>query len=104
MLGMLFSILVWLKLNFMVANTIQKIMAAEAKAWTKKYFSEASVVIKFLALFIIGMKANKLISNPIQAPNHVVEDTVIRVPKNRVKINKGLETFLIIKKKRIGPL
>lgn len=52
-------------------------------------------------LIIKGINDNKLISNPIQAPNQEVEETVIRVPLIRVIKNKSLDEFLKIKKKRI---
>lgn len=53
----------------------------DAKAWVKKYFKEASVDIKlFLLSLIRGIKDNKLISRPIQAPNQELDVTVINVP------------------------
>lgn len=73
----------------------------EAKAWVKKYLREASDDIKLFVLIIKGINDNKLISNPIQAPNQEVEETVIRVPLIRVIKNKSLDEFLKIKKKRI---
>lgn len=61
---------------------------AEAKAWVKKYFNEASVDIKLLLSLIRGIKDNKLISSPIQALNQELEETVIIVPV--IKINKNI--------------
>jgi hypothetical protein len=52
----------------------------EAKAWVKKYFKEASEENKLFVLIIKGIKDNKLISRPIQAPNHEEEETVNKVP------------------------
>ena len=48
---------------------------------------------------IRGIKANKLISKPIQAPNHELDETVIKVQV--IKIHKYiiLEELLKIKKK-----
>ena len=40
-----------------------------------KYFNEASVLYMFLTLDIKGMNDIKLISRPIHAPNHELEDT-----------------------------
>jgi hypothetical protein len=52
-------------------------------------------------VFIIkGIKDNKLISNPIHAPNHEVEEIVINVPLIKVIKNNNLYEFLKIKKKR----
>lgn len=72
----------------------------EAKAWVKKYFKEDSVDIKLLSL-IRGIKANKLISSPIQALNQELEETVINVPIIKINIKVILNELLKIKKKRI---
>ena len=40
-----------------------------------KYFSEASVLYMFLTLDIKGINDIRLISWPIHAPNHELEDT-----------------------------
>jgi hypothetical protein len=61
---------------------------AEAKACVKKYFKEASVDSKLLVSIIKGIKDNKLISNPIQAPNHELEEIEINVPLINVVKNK----------------
>lgn len=74
---------------------------AEAKAWVKKYFSEASVESKLLVFVIKGMKDNRLISNPIHAPNQELADTEIRVPLINVMKNKSLVGLLSIREKRI---
>lgn len=81
----------------MIANS----NTAEAIAWVKKYFNEASVDIKLL-LFIRGINDNKLISNPIQAPSQELDETVIIVPVIRIKKNIILAELLKIKKKRVG--
>jgi len=62
----------------------------EAKAWVKKYFKEASVDNWFFELIIKGIKDNKLISNPIQALNHELEEIEIRVLINKKNIKKSL--------------
>jgi hypothetical protein len=43
-------------------------------AWIIKYFCDASVVKMFAWLDISGMKDNKLISSPIQAPSHELDE------------------------------
>ena len=73
----------------------------EANAWVKKYFKEASEDIKLFVLIIKGINDNKLISNPIHAPNQDVDETVTRVPLIRVIKNNKLDEFLKIKKKRV---
>ena len=49
----------------------------------------------------MGIKANKLISNPIQAPNHELDETVIKVPDIKIHKNTIFEELLKIKKERI---
>lgn len=58
---------------------------AEAKAWVKKYFKAASVENWLFLLDIRGIKDKRLISNPIQAPNQVEAEMVIKVPITRVQ-------------------
>lgn len=62
----------------------------EAKAWTRKYFNEASEENKFFEDIIMGIKDRRLISKPIQILNHEFEEIVIKVPKIKKKINKNL--------------
>lgn len=57
----------------------------EAIDWIRKYFKEASEDIKLLLIVIIGINLNKLISNPIQHPNHELEEIEIIVLKNKIK-------------------
>lgn len=52
----------------------------EAKAWAKKYFRADSLETKFLVVLMRGIKHNKLISKPIQAPNQELAEIVIKVP------------------------
>jgi len=73
----------------------------EAKAWVKKYFKEDSVDFKLFLSLIRGIKDNKLISKPIQAPNQELEVTVIIVPVIITIKNKIFEELFKIKKKRI---
>lgn len=73
----------------------------EANAWVKKYFKDASVEVKLLLSLSRGIKDNKLISSPIQAPNQELDVTVIIVPIIIIVKNKIFEELLKIKKKRI---
>ena len=57
---------------------------AEARTCTIKYFNEASVLYMFLTLDINGMNYIKLISNPIHAPSHELDDTDINIPPTKV--------------------
>ena len=50
---------------------------------------------------ISGIKDNKFNSNPIQAPNHELEQTDTMIPKIKVLINKQWEGENTIKKRRI---
>lgn len=77
---------------------------AEANAWTKKYFNDASVENKFFELVIKGIKDKRLISKPIHAPNHELADVEIKVPPSNVRKNKSLVGLLIIREKRVKPL
>lgn len=70
----------------MIANN----KTAEANACVRKYFNEASVDIKLLLSLIRGIKDNKLISKPIQAPSQELDETVIIVPSIRINKNKIL--------------
>lgn len=65
---------------------------AEARAWTKKYFRAASAE-NWLLWVIKGIKDNKLISKPTQAPNQDVEEIAINDPiikVDRKSIREGL--------------
>lgn len=74
---------------------------AEASACTIKYFSEASVLYIFLTLEISGMKDIRLISNPIHAPSHELEDTDTNTPITSVISNRILVEFLGIREESI---
>lgn len=73
---------------------------AEARAWVKKYFKEASLENKFREVDIRGIKDNRLISSPIQAPNQELADTVINVPLIKVIINRNFVGLLNIRRKK----
>ena len=49
-----------------------------------KYFNEASVLYMFLTLAIRGMNDIRLISKPIHAPSHELEDTDTNIPPTKV--------------------
>lgn len=66
----------------------------EASDWIRKYFKDASEENKFLELEIRGIKLNKLISNPIQHPNHELEEIEIIVLKNKINIKNILLEFI----------
>lgn len=74
---------------------------AEANAWVKKYFNEASVDKELFVLIIRGINDNKLISNPIQAPTQELDEIEIKEPIISVNKNNIFDKFLKIKKKRI---
>jgi len=57
---------------------------AEASTWMMKYFNEASVLYIFLMLDIKGINDIRLISKPIHAPNHELEDTDTNTPPTKV--------------------
>lgn len=70
---------------------------ADASTCTMKYFSEASVLYMFLTLDIRGIKDIRLISNPIHAPSHELEDTDTNTPLTKVVNNRILVEFLGIR-------
>lgn len=70
---------------------------AEARTCTMKYFSEASVLYMFLALDIRGINDIRLISSPIHAPSHELDDTDINTPLTKVVNKRILVEFLGIR-------
>lgn len=72
--------------NKVIFNKMENKKLIDAIDWVKKYFKEASDINKFLELEIKGINLNKLISNPIQHPNHEFDEIEMRVLK--IKINK----------------
>jgi hypothetical protein len=69
---------------------------AEAIAWVRKYFKEASEENKFFEFIIKGIKDSKLISNPIQILNQEVDEIAIKDPKIIELKNKNLYEFFKI--------
>lgn len=55
----------------------------DAKDCVRKYFNEVSTDNKFFEFEIRGINLNKLISNPIQHPNHEFEEIEINVLKKK---------------------
>lgn len=75
----------------------------EAIAWIIKYFIAASVDIILSFEDIRGIKASKLISNPIHVAGHELDLIEIKVPRINMNKNKSFEELKIeIKKKRIN--
>lgn len=66
----------------------------EASTCTMKYFNEASVLYMFLMLDISGINDIRLISSPIHAPSHELEDTDTNTPLTRV-VNKRILVGLL---------
>lgn len=66
-------------------TAIKKIL--DARACTKKYFKDASVISIDLDLLIKGINESKLISNP----NHILnqEEELITIIVPRIKVNKN---------------
>ena len=60
---------------------------AEANICTMKCLNDASVLYMFLTLDIKGINDIRLISNPIRAPSHELEDTDTNIHPTKV-INK----------------
>lgn len=74
----------------------------EAIAWIIKYFIAASVDIILSFEDIRGIKASKLISNPIHVAGHELDLIEINVPKISIIRNNNFEGLNVkIKKKRI---
>jgi len=56
-----------------------------------KYFNDASVLYMFLALDIRGINYITLISSPIHAPSHELEDTDLNTPPT-----KGIRKWIFV--------
>lgn len=63
--------------------------------WVKKYFREASEVKRFFEFEIMGINLNKLISKPIQHPNHELDEIEINLLKHKIKKKKFLFELII---------
>ena len=72
------------KSSINVFITTMNSSVAEASTCTIKYFSEASVLYMFLVLDIRGINDIRLISRPIHAPIHELEDTDTNTPPTKV--------------------
>lgn len=72
----------------------------DAKDCVRKYFNEVSTDNKFFEFEIRGINLNKLISNPIQHPNHEFEEIEINVLKNRINKKNILFELLFVKIKK----
>ena len=66
-----------------------------------KHFKEASVLYIFLTLDIKGMNDIKLISRPIHAPNHELEDTDTNTPPTKVISRKIFLDLLGIREESV---
>lgn len=86
--------------SIIVLEIIKNNNTDEAKAWTRKYFKEASVVKIFSFLDIIGMKDRRLVSNPIHAPSQELEEIVIKIPLIKVVKKRILVELLDIREER----
>ena len=66
-----------------------------------KYFNEVSVLHIFLKLDIRGINDIRLISKPIHAPSHELEDTDTNTPLIKV-VNKRCHTYKTSVDGRLG--
>jgi len=73
----------------------------EASTCTMKYFNDASVLYMFLMLDISGMNDIRLISSPIHAPSHELEDTDTNTPLTRVVSKRILVGLLGIREESV---
>lgn len=80
-------------LNKIIFKIIENKKLIEAIDWVKKYFNAASVLSKFFVFEIRGINLNKLISSPIQHPNHELDEIEIKVLKNNIKKKNILLEF-----------
>lgn len=64
-----------------IFNKIENKKLIEAIDWVKKYFKDASLDKRLFELEIRGINLKRLISNPIQHPNHEFEEIAIKVLK-----------------------
>lgn len=71
------------------------ISIADPTAWMMKYFRADSIERCSAFFAIIGINDNRLISNPIHAPNQDEDETLIIVPIIRVNMNNVVDFFII---------
>lgn len=81
-----------LKNNIFIKIINKKLI--EAIDWIRKYFNDASDENKFFELEIRGINLSKLISSPIQHPNHELEEIEINVLKKRINMKNILLEFI----------
>jgi hypothetical protein len=74
---------------------------AEASTCTIKYFSEDSVLYMFLTLDITGINDIRLISSPIYAPSHELDDTDTNIPLTRVTSSRTFVGLLGIREESV---
>lgn len=74
---------------------------ADARTCTIKYFSEASVLYIFLTLDMRGTNDIRLISKPIHAPSHELEDTDTNIPPTRVASKRIFVELLGIREESV---
>jgi hypothetical protein len=77
--------------------TIINSSVAEVSACTMKYFNDASMLYMFLTLDIRGINDIRLISNPIHAPSHELENTDTNTPPTKVISKRIFVEFLGIR-------
>lgn len=78
-------------------NRIENKKLIDAIDWVKKYFNEASEFNRLLGEEIKGINLSKLISKPIQHPNHEFDEIEIIVLKNKINKKNILLELLINK-------
>ena len=74
---------------------------AEASICTMKYFNEASVLYMFLTLDVRWMNDIRLISKPIHAPSHELEDTDTNIPPTNVISKRNFVELLGIREESV---
>jgi hypothetical protein len=65
------------------------------------YFNEASIMYIFLTLDIRGINNIRLISNPIHAPSHELEETDTNTPLTQVISNRIFVELLGIREESV---
>jgi hypothetical protein len=89
------------KSSINVLITTMNSRVAEESTCTIKYFSEASVFYMFLTLDIRGINDIRLISSPIHAPSHELDDTDTNIPLTRVTRNRTFVELLGIREESV---
>jgi len=89
------------KSSVSVSITTMNNKVAEASTCTIKYFNEASVLYIFLTLDIRGINDIRLISNPIHAPSHELDEIDTNIPLTNVISNRIFVELLGIREESI---